>query len=250
MNNDFENTENARQFERFCSSTATAVEIRLNKTQSIPAELIDVNKAGGMALFVELSNVGRDVLLGDFNDSVHVIRPTVTEGEISLEIAILACVPKERNGDEGIRISGRRPEAQAIKQRGQFQGRRVAYRITPPEPVGLTRGEHRCEGIVSNFSPDGGVGIMVNEESIVEVGIREIFDDGWVLFISGVPYRFHIRRVNFHAGQISIGGQSDELVPKLELISHEEITEKEIQDAEDEFLINFLQDQLPRSKEE
>ncbi|MBL4890110.1 MAG: hypothetical protein JKX97_08850 [Candidatus Lindowbacteria bacterium] len=199
-----------RSFVRFKSGIGTNVLLTPPYwTDSVLARLLDVNKAGGVGLFVPLKSLS-NIPLSSIFASWKVVRE-VKDNPIALKTEFFNVIPMTVSGERGIRVSGRviQDKAETSEKTGFPTPRRQAKRIKlKPHPVILTRRSDRLDGEMFNVANNDGAGVLFSKDGVRDVTWEKIFAVGWKTIIAENTFIFYIKRLGMFNNQLIVGGEA------------------------------------------
>jgi hypothetical protein len=202
-------TLNTRRLERYRVSGDVSLSLNPLGSEEITvrAGLIDINRAGGMGIFVgtqhDLDSLWLASVLGRWR-----FRRETTSGPVTFSVKLLHAVPRRTNGRLGLRISAM-PASQKPSPAGPrfftASRRRVERSSANPLPVTLIRDGRKLRGRLLNISESDGFGVQLESSALVKVRIGELFDAGWQVTAASTTLPCILKRIGCQQGNIVVG---------------------------------------------
>jgi hypothetical protein len=203
------NTLNTRRLERF--RVSGDVSLSLNPqggdNSAIRGGLIDINRVGGMGIFVTSQNDLDAMPLASVLGRWRIRRDTAA-GPIAFSVRLLQAVPRTRGGRGGLRISAL-PASQKTSPEGPrffaVSRRRVERNPANSRSVLLMHGARKLRGRLLNISENDGFGVQLESSALVKVRIGELFCDGWQVAAAGTTLSCALKRIGCRLGKVVVG---------------------------------------------
>lgn len=232
---------NTRSWARFKSGIGTNVSVTCEgHAEVVSGQLLDMNKAGGLGLFVPVKGPFERLPVASLYGPWKVARTTKGTG-ISLQVRFFSVIPTLMYGDQGVRISASiSPKGGASAASGAPQRRHSIRLGVGPMPVILSRRTDRMEGDMVNVSGEDGVGFLVKGDQMKGLTWGGLFASGWRLFVGRHSLLCHFRRCGIYGDRIVLGG----IAPGITRLAKVKTGEKESagrgETLDDNTLIAFL----------
>lgn len=236
---------NTRIAERFRPDGRSVISILpVNAFTKITAYLIDVNKFGGLGIFVSSRTAFDRLPLETFLEPWSVMRSS-TKGTITFNVMFFHAIPKTEEGRKGIRISAMLAEKEAGPTSKMFMSpRRRSKRIMKDEyPVRLAMLENKIVGRLLNVGDDDGIGIQLERPELRALTWGDIFHEGWSLGQTGYSLPLYIQRLSYQDGKIVVGGSA----PGISR-ARQQKSPSAVSPADDEELMNLLDRVMTKRK--
>lgn len=235
---------NTRQYERYKSGIGTNIVLTpTGQSLEIPGQLLDLNKVGGMGLFVPLKGHFENLSLSTIFGTWMVTRP-IKGSQLSIESKLFNFTPLSLFGEQGLRISALAYKNYHAMMEDSAESRRHAKRLfITPRPVHLIRRHDRITGELCNVSRKDGVGIVLSRDVVEGIKWGNILTMGWRIQVAKKFLPCQVRRIALYGEQLFLGALAPGILNILASTPAEEPATRSRQEMnEDQELIGFLED--------
>lgn len=224
----------------------------MNSFTRVTAHLLDVNKFGGLGIFISARTAFDRLPLDSFLEPWIVNRAS-TKGEINFNVNFFHAIPHVEEGRKGVRVSAILSDKEASGQASKaFMSPRRRAKREPREtfPIILSRLESKIQGRLLNVGDDEGAGIGLERPQLGRITWGDLFQEGWTMGAPGYSLPFFVQRLSMQDGQIVVGGSAPGInrAREYQQAAAKASPAKEGRMIEDDDLMDLLDEILPRKK--
>lgn len=200
---------NSRIHDRFRSGVGSNIAIVPKGTNSsILAQLLDLNQAGGLGIFVPLEGDMLRVPASGLFSPWTVVRK-VKDRNVALDVDFISVAPRTVQAKPGLRISALTHEGRDRRPNYPVIQRRHAKRLSiTPRKILLTRYNDIIAGELRDAAANDGVGVHVGLDRLPALTCGSLFGTGWKLVFTDNSFPFVLRRLSLRDGMLILGGEA------------------------------------------
>ncbi len=245
---------NTRRMDRFKPDSRSLITIAPSGSYTqVSATLLDLNKFGGLGLFVPARTAFDRMSVATLLDQ-WIMNRSSTQGDISMTIRFFHAIPRIEDGRKGIRVSAMLVQKDLRTESSKFltSTRRRSKRVPKDrDPAKLVRSGLKIDTRVMNVGDDDGVGVLVDADALAKITWGELFQDGWEFAQDGFSLTCFVQRISLQDKLVIIGGA----VPGVnkarqwaETAGKSAPAEKVASEADDASLMDLLDQVLSKKK--